>query len=169
MKGALGYPIYDLKYLMLPGVKFYQSADEYQSQTGTVAPWDPQVPVKRWADTRPDLGAWANYSIPALQGAPGLAVPVITGATLWKAFAASVNIPPRNVESAAFTEIQFPIRPLWEDEELATGLGGVIVVHNVDLYAKLTGTGPAVGLDLSPVIALLNQIIAGLKKAGIGV
>jgi hypothetical protein len=57
----------------------------------------------------------------------------------------------------------YPIRALFEDEELVVGLGGIIQVHNRELWAQVTSTSG----DLTPIIRLLEWIKAALTKAGV--
>ena len=64
--------------------------------------------------------------------------PVLDTLVLTKEIAATVNIPPTgrtNVEGAGQPEIQMPLRPLADNEELFFRFGGVVAVRNKETYA----------------------------------
>ena len=166
MKGALPYPSYALIELLLPGIEQFQSREEYKARTGNDAPvWNPIMGPKYWRDARPALPALVNYAIPVIQdaGSGHVAVQAITLSRTW---AQSVNIAPSSVDPADAPReplMPYPIRALFEDEELVVGLGGIIQVHNRELWAQVTSTSG----DLTPIIRLLEWIKAALTKAGV--
>lgn len=158
MKGALPYPKYGLEKLILPGVMFYQSREDFERATGQESPpFNPDLEPKRWTDMRSNLPAYVPYNIAVVQAGGRLAIqPVSFG----RGFALRLNIPiGKGGPGEDQPEVPFPIRDLFEDEELAYTPFG-IEVHNRDLWAKLVGAGGAV--DLTPVIERLDRVLRAL-------
>ena len=164
MKGALPYPFYSVKSACLEGIELVSP--------GFPSAYNPLMPMKLWRDTRPNLPTLVQYIVVQVEAAgAGTQKAVVVPMTISRAWAQSLNVPSGAASEgpAGEPELPFPVRALYEDEELAIGPGpmGQPVIRNKVLYAELTGGGTTPGVDLSQVIALLNQIIAALKKVGI--
>jgi len=148
----------------------YGTRQEYEARTGEVCPpFDPTKPPKHWRDPNAlvKFRATALYPQALVISESGTPIadadgkPMLDVLSMPKAQAATVNIRP----SGAFTgeslpEVQFPLRPLDEGEELGFGLGGVVEVRNIALYQALVNEG-----KFTPQDRLLLQAIA--KKLGI--
>ncbi|MEN6537820.1 MAG: hypothetical protein ABFD89_29480 [Bryobacteraceae bacterium] len=145
---ALNKAQYSLQELQL--FQTFATPEEYQAVTGKQAPWIPERPPKLWYDPRAEEQLAANPGtkkyktypfVLAVNEATGAALADISGKPYFDpdglilpiAEAAIVNIPPNlaNIPAADVPAVQCPMRPLDEDEELAWGMiGGVVVVRN---------------------------------------
>ncbi len=170
MNGALPYPYYALKYIALPGVEIYQSRADFRAKVGVdPPPFNPMALPKSWAETRSGLPRLVNYQTVEVEIIePGHVVRIQPQPrTFERGYAMSVNIPTGAASAPGEAEdpVPFPVRDLFDDEELAIGLGGdEPVVRNRTLWAQLV-TAPA---GDTRIITKLDQIIAALKAAGIG-
>ena len=143
-------PFYPFDTLFL--FPYYTTREEYEQAVGRPAPpWDGTKQPKYWFDPKAaqaprKLVIYDNVLAISDTGsilrdektnAPLLDLLVIT-----KENAGTVNIPPKgvaagsNVPGADQPEVQMPLRPLLDYEELAFRFGGTIVVRDKHLFGQ---------------------------------
>lgn len=161
MKSPILLPIFGLPYLLPDYIKRV-----------AVGPWNPDLPPKDWVDTRSELPLFVSYDYPVTVGVSGMQTVEVQRFQLSRKWTQTANIPPSSFPEGApplEPPVPLPMRPRYEDEELFIyGIYG-IYVKNTTLYAQFTGTHvPAPQVDLTVVLAKLDQIIAALRMAGVG-
>jgi len=137
----------------------------------TTGPWNPDLPPKDWVDTRPELPLFIAYDYPVTVGVSGIQTVEIQKFSLSRKWAQTANVPPSSLPEGVTLEpgVPWPMRALYEDEELFIYGPFGIYVRNTTLYAQFSGTpAPAPQVDLGAVVAKLDWIISALKAAGLG-
>jgi hypothetical protein len=168
MKGALPYPFYALKEACLPGIELFPAG------TSTLMPYNPLMPVKLWRDSRPNLASIVQYRIVQVVSAGvGSGKAVLQILSMGRAWAQSLNIPSAAASEGppGEPELPFPLRDLYEDEELAIGPGpmGGPVIRNRDLYAALVSAPvpPQDSLAELQILNIVKELLARMDRAGL--
>lgn len=162
-----------------------QTREQFKQTTGVEAPpWDPNKPIKSWADPNPPdpdeegnvrylvLALAADKKTPAVQNGR----PYLRTLTINRVEATLVNIPPkdfardtRNVDPGSLSpmasiEVPVPCRQLNSDEELAFGFGGLVEVRRKQQEptqgGSVTATDPEVKQLLFEVNSKLDILLA---------
>lgn len=168
MKGALPYPFYSINTACLEGIVLVRPG------TATDKPYNPLMPTKLWADVRPNLPVWMAYTIiQVVSDGAGNQKSVLQPITLTRAWAQSFNIPWGTAMEGppGEPELPFPVRPLFDDEELVMNPWGTgPVICNKVLYAALMGGSPAptgnTPADVE-ILGIVKDIQTRLIKGGL--
>jgi hypothetical protein len=163
MNGALPRPQYAEEELLLPGVLLFQSRDDATAKGEKLAEFNPALPNKLWTDRRAGLPAYVSYTIIVLDASQN---PVTQEVSFPRAYAQSLNISIGQPGAPTSPDTDpFPIRPLFDDEELAIQFGGGIVVHNKLLWDALTsGGGAGFGSDDRKLLQAVAADVAAVKQ-----
>ena len=130
---------------------YYSTREEFEKATGRPAPpWDATKPPKYWFDPKAPAATRKLVvydSVLAISENGTLLrdettnLPQLDLLVLTKEAAASVNIPPKgvgvgNIPGSEKPEVQMPLRPLKDYEELFFRFGGTIAVRDKQFYAQ---------------------------------